>query len=246
MNRNISGFVKVAASLSLAGGILAAAALPAAAAAPNYAFAVNATGLITLGPLGYADYPGTSPVSVLNANVAGLVTAGAATETADATSASSTIASLGVGLNALVTLNTGIITSSCSLNTDTGVVTGTSSIANGTITGLLSGTIDLATNPTVNESVTGLLLSPIASITLNKQTTAGDGTLTVDAIYITLVGSTQTIAIGESTCNSASLAAVPVLPTKTLAFSIGGLGLLLMGGLGYQVSRRRRQSAAAA
>jgi hypothetical protein len=245
MNRNISGFVKVAASLSLAGGILAAAALPAAAAAPNYAYAVNATGLVTLGPLGYADYPGTSPVSVVNANVAGVLTAGAATETADATSASSTIASLGVGLSALVNLSTGIITSSCSLDTDSGDVTGTSTIANGTITGLLGGTVDLATNPTVDEFVTPAGLSAIATIELNRQVTAGDGTLTVDAIYITLL-SGETITVAESTCNSAVLAAVPVLPTKTLAFSIGGLGLLLMGGLGYQVSRRRRQSAAAA
>jgi hypothetical protein len=184
-------------------------------------------------------------VSVVNANVAGVLTAGAATETADATSASAQVASLGVDLSALVDLSTGIITSSCSLDTDTGVVSGTSSIADGTITGLLSGTVDLSTNPTVDEMVTPVGLSLIASIELNRQTTAVDGTLTVDAIYITLL-SGETITIAESTCNSASLAAVPVLPTKTLAFSIGGLGLLLIGGLGYQVSRRRRQSAAAA
>lgn len=247
MNRNISGFVKAAASLSLAGGILAAAALPAAAASPNDAFAVSAGGLITVSPLGEATFPGTSPVTLLNANVAGLLTTGAVTDTATATTASSTIANVGVTLSALASVAATTVSSSCAFDTGTGTVSGTAQLAGA---GISLGGIQLVTldaNPTPNDTVAlPLALNSILSITLNKQTTAGDGTLTVDAVFITILGSGQTLTLASSTCNTAALAAVPVLPTKTLAFSIGGLGLLLMGGLGYQVSRRRRQSAAAA
>jgi hypothetical protein len=46
MNGKINGIVKAAASISLAGGILAAAAGPAAAASPNSSDGVQATGLV--------------------------------------------------------------------------------------------------------------------------------------------------------------------------------------------------------
>jgi hypothetical protein len=247
MNRNISGFVKAAASLSLAGGILAAAALPAAAAAPNIAYAVSGSGLVTISPIGEATFPGTSPVTLANANVPGLVTTGAVTDTATATTASSTIANVGVTLSALASVAATTVSSSCVFNTTTGTVSGTAHLVGAGIS--LAGVqlVTLDANPTRNETVAlPAALSGILSITLNKHTTAADGTLTVDAVFITILGSGQTLTLASSTCNTAALAAVPVLPTKTLAFSIGGLGLLLMGGLGYQVSRRRRQSAAAA
>ena len=41
-------------------------------------------------------------------------------------------------------------------------------------------------------------------------------------------------------CNAANLAPVPILPGKSLEITLGGLGLLLFGGLGYRASRRRR------
>jgi hypothetical protein len=243
MFSKFSGVAKAAASISLAGGILVMAALPAAAASPNYAYAASSTGLIAIAPIAEATFPGTSPVSVLNANIAGLLTTGVVTDTATATSASASIANAGVTLSALASLAATTITSSCTFNTTTGAVSGTTRIVGGAISlaGVPLVTLDAA--PTRNDVVVlPAALSGIASITLNKHTTAADGTLTVDAIYITLLGTTQTLTIGESSCNTASLAAVPVLPTKTLAFSITGLGVLLIAGLGYQVSRRRRQA----
>ncbi len=247
MFQKFSGVAKAAASISLAGGILVMAALPAAAAAPNYAYAASSTGLIAISPIAEATFPGTSPVNVVNANIAGLLTTGVVTDTATATTASSNIANVGVTLSALASLAATAVTSSCTFNTTTGAVSGTARIVGGTVS--LSGIslVTLDVNPTRNESVVlPAGLSGIASITLNKHTTAADGTLTVDAIYITLLGTTQTLTIGESRCNTASLAAVPVLPVKTLAFSLTGLGVLLVAGLGYQVSRRRRQGEAAA
>jgi hypothetical protein len=242
MNGKINGLIKAVASISLAGGILAAAAGPAAAASPNEAYGAAATGLINVSPLGLATFPGTSPVTVANVNIAGLLTTGIVTDTADATSASSTIANVAVNLSALATLRAAAVTSSCSFNANTGTVTGTSAITRGRVL-LLGGLpifLNAAAPPNTTVSVPG-----VATITLNRQTTAGDGTLTVDAIYVNLLNSTQTLTIGTSVCNAASLAPVPVLPGMALPIGLGAIALLGLGGVGYQVSRRRRAAAAA-
>jgi hypothetical protein len=242
MNGKINGLIKAVASLSLAGGILAAAAGPAAAASPNEAYGAAATGLINVSPLGLATFPGTSPVTVANVNIAGLLTTGIVTDTADATSASSTIANVAVHLSALATLRARAVTSSCHFDANTGTVTGTSSIANGRVV-LLNGlpiTLNAAAGPNTTVTVPG-----VATITLNRQVTASDGTLTVDAIYVNLLNSTQTLTIAASVCNAASLAPVPVLPGAALPIGLGAIALLGLGGLGFQVSRRRRQATAA-
>jgi hypothetical protein len=85
----------------------------------------------------------------------------------------------------------------------------------------------------------------IATVILNRQTRAGDGTLTVTAIYVSLLTSTQTLSIGTSLCNAANLVPVPILPGKSMEIALGGLGVLLLGGLGYRASRRRKRETAA-
>jgi hypothetical protein len=134
------------------------------------------------------------------------------------------------------------VTSSCSFDTNTGTVTGTSGITNGRVALVGLPNIALAANAAPNTTVS---VPGIATITLNRQTTAPDGTLTVDAIYVDLLGDTQTITIGTSTCNAASLAPVPVLPGMALPIGLGALGVLGLGGLGFVVSRRRRATVAA-
>jgi hypothetical protein len=239
MIRKFNGVVKTAASLSLAGSILVMAALPAAAAAPNLAYGLRATGLVNVSPVAEATSSGPSPVTAATINVANLITVRAITDAADATSASSTLLTVGVTLSPLSALDIRLVKSECSLDTSTGVVSGKTTLVGGQITGLPL----LIGSPVPNF---GINIPGVAQITLNRQVVAPDGTLTVDAVFIRLLGKTQTLTIGHSVCNAAPVAAVPVLPTKTLAYSIGGLGLLLLGGLGYQVSRRRRQGAAAA
>jgi len=239
MIRKFNGVVKTAASLSLAGSILVMAALPAAAAAPNLAYGLRATGLVNVSPVAEATSSGPSPVTAATLNVANLLTVHVITDAADATSASSRLLNVEVNLSPLVFLNLDVVRSECSLNTSTGVVSGSTLLVGGTITGLPV----LVGSPAPN---TGINIPGVAQIIRNRQVVAPDGTLTVDAVYIKLLGKTQTLTISHSVCNAAPVAAVPVLPTKTLAYSIGGLGLLLIGGLGYQVSRRRRQGAAAA
>ena len=220
-------------------GILAAAAGPAAAASPNEAYGVKATGLINVAPVADATSPGTSPVTLAHINL-GVLTADLVTDTADATSASSTIAHVVADLTPLVHLDARVVTSSCSFDPNTGTVSGTSSILGGDIAGLVS--LPLLTNPAPNTMIT---VPGIADITLNRQTVAPDGTLTVDAVYVSLLRRAQTITLATSVCNDASLAPVPVLPGMALPIGLGAIALLGLGGLGYQVSRRRRAASEA-
>ncbi len=239
----VSGLVKAAASASLVAGAILATAGPAAAAGPNMSDGAAATGLIGLAPVAPASFPGTSPATVASVDVAGLLHTGVITDTADATDASSTIADVRATLSTVATVRANAVTSSCTFDTNTGAVTGTSSITNGRVAlvGLANIALDANAAPNTTVSVPG-----IATITLNRQTTAPDGTLTVDAIYVDLLGDTQTITIGTSTCNAASVAPVPVLPGMALPIGLGALGVLGLGGLGFAVARRRRTATAAA
>jgi hypothetical protein len=241
MNRSIRTVVRSVGALAVAGGTLLALALPAAAASPNTAYGALATGAISDGPIGQASFPGTSPVTVSNASILGLFTAANITDTATSTTASSTISDAGATLGALAALTATSITSSCAFNTNTGAATGTSGINNGSVTVGGLPAQGLPANPAPN---TVIGIPGIATITLNEQTTATDGTLTVTAIDISLAGGAQTLTLGVSVCNAADLAPVPVLPGKALTASIGGLGLLGLGVVGYQIRRRHGVAAA--
>jgi hypothetical protein len=247
MMGRINGLAKAAASASLVAGAILATAGPAAAAGPNQSDGAAATGLISLAPVAPASFPGTSPATVASVNVAGLLTTGVITDTADATDASSTIANVDATLTAVAAVRAAAVTSSCTFDTNTGAVTGTSGITNGRVAlvGLPNITLDANAAPNTNVDVTVAGLD-VATITLNRQVTAADGTLTVDAIYVQLLNSTQTITIGTSTCNAASVAPVPVLPGMALPIGLGALGLLGLGGVGFVVARRRRTAPAAA
>jgi hypothetical protein len=236
MKRTISGALKAAASLAVAGGMIVAAALPAAAASPNDSTILVAGGLITLGPLDQATFPGTAPIidpGLTLAETGGLLSTGLLTDAANGTTASSDVANVALNLLAS-TLTAGAVDSSCAFNTATGTVSGTTTITNGAVN-LPLVTIPLDTTPAVNDVVAGV--GTLGSIVLNAQSTDPDGTLHVTALQITLLGG-QTISLGQSKCNAADLAAVPMLPGKTLPVA-GGLGALVIAGMGYQLRRRR-------
>ena len=248
--QKIRGLAKVTASVSLACGIAAAAAGPALAASPNEAYAAQATGLIAAGPLDEATYPGTSPVTVNSDSIAGLLTAGVITDTATATGASTSVANVGVTLAAATALLSAVgltadaVTSTCSFDPNSGNVTGSASITNGAVNGGGLAAITLAANPAANTTVS---VGTVATITLNRQNTAADGTLTVDAIYISLLNllgqPTQTLTIGTSVCNKASLAGAPALPGMATPIGATLAGLVGFGGIGYFLNRRRRIAA---
>lgn len=234
------GFIKAAGALALSGGVLFAAALPAAAASPNTGYAASAGGVISAGPVGQATFPGSSPTTVAHANITGLLTTGVAHATAGPTTATSTVNGVTALLTAISALRATSVNSSCRFNTNTGAVTGSAHISNGRVT-RPGGTTNLASNPAPN-TVVGI--PGIATITLNRQTTAVDGTLTVQAIHVAVLGSTQSLDIGVSVCNAANLAPVPILPGLTTPITLGAIGLLLLAGAAYQLSRRRQGAAA--
>ncbi len=105
-----------------------------------------------------------------------------------------------------------------------------------TLLGLLPD-IALDASPAPN---TGVSVPGVAEITLNRQTTGTDGSLTVDAIYIDILNGTQTITIATSHCHPEVL----VIPVRAPQFATGAgvLGLLALGFVLY----RRRQNATAA
>jgi hypothetical protein len=243
MKRGMTGVAKITGALALAGGMVLMAALPAVAAAPNEGYAASATGLIGASPIGLATYPtGTSPVTLAHANISGLLTTGVVTDAAGSTTASSTVADVSARLTRVTTLSATAVASSCSFNTTTGTVSGTASITDGAVRVLGLPGITLAANPAPNTTVS---VPGIATITLNKQTTASDGTLTVSAIYVSLLHRTQTLTLATSVCNKAKLLPVPILPGKSLPLTLGGLTVLLIGGVGYRMTRRSRLAAAA-
>ena len=234
------GFIKAAGALTLSGGLLFAAALPAAAASPNTGYAASATGLVSASPIGQATFPGTSPATVAHASITGLLSTGVAHATAGPTSSTSAVNGVNATLGALSVLRATSVDSSCHFNTNTGKVTGNAHISNGRVS-RPGGTTMLASSPAPN-TVVGV--PGIATITLNQQTTAGDGTLTVSAIHVSLIGSVQTIDIGVSVCNAANLAPVPILPGMTTPVTLGAIALLLLAGAAYQLSRRRQRAVA--
>ena len=193
-----------------------------------------------MAPVAEATSPGTSPVTLTHVAIPGLLQAGVVTDTADATDASSKIANVRLNLAPLMSVRVRAVTSSCTFNPNTGTVSGDSSLVGGHVSAAVPTVMPV--HPARNRIIT---IPGVATITLNRQTTAPDGTLTVDAIYVRLLGTSQTLTVATSVCNAASLAPVPVLPGRALPIGLGGLGVLMLGGLGYQFSRRRRQAAAA-
>jgi len=210
-----------------------------ASAAPgaSSSFGLKCVGLISCGPFAASAFPGgPSSNSLAFANVAGLVTTKAINTTANSTGATASVNKLDVTLSGISTLTATTVSSQCTIEPapegGTGGVSGSSSIVGGTIV-IIGGTpITLATAPAPNTAVT--VLDPaVASVVLNRQTTASDGTLTVDAIFITLLNG-QTVTVASSSCTPSGVP-IPMASGTGLALGGGLLGILILG----YVTRRR-------
>ncbi len=79
---------------------------------------------------------------------------------------------------------------------------GDAHIVNGTL--LLFGT-PIAIQPDPAPDTTVVLPADLGTLTLNQQTLAADGTLTVDALSINLLGGPENVVVARSVCNSAVL-----------------------------------------
>jgi hypothetical protein len=243
MKRGITGVSKITGALVLAGGMIMMAALPAVAAPrTNAAYAASATGRIYAPPIGLATYPtGIHYVTLPHISIRGLLTAWIVTDKAGPTFASSNVLTPRARLTRLTTLSAKAVYSSCKFHTRTGYVSGYTKITYGAVRKFGFPTIPLPWYPAPNTKVS---VPGIATITLNRQTIGYKGTLTVTAIYVKWWHVRQTLTIATSVCNRARLAPVPILPGKSLPLTLGGLGVLLIGGMGYRVTRRRFAAAA--
>lgn len=246
MFSSIKRGARLAAVVGISAAVVVGMAGPASAAhaaGNNYAYGIDASGLIEAGPFSEALFPdGPTTDTLLTAEVVGLLSSGTIVTNAGPTSADATVEDLSVTLAALTTLTASAVSSECSYNEQTAELTGSSSIANGVVTTqvplLPPIVINLDASPAPNTTVS---VPGVAEITLNRQVFALDGSLTVDAIYIDILSGTQTVTIASSTCRPAVLV-IPVIAPQ-FAAGAGVLGLLV---LGFFMYRRRQSSAAAA
>ncbi|KPM52326.1 hypothetical protein ACG83_28475 [Frankia sp. R43] len=195
--RSASGLGIVAA----AAGLALAAGSPAVAAAPNAGVGLKATGIIPIAPTVVSTSPGTSPNHLASVNFAPLLSTGVIDTAADSTSAQAAVHNLSLALAPLLSLRVGTIESSCSYDPDTDAVTGDADIADGRLV-VLGTPVVLQPNPAPNTTLD--LASGLGTLTLNRQTVAADGTLTVDALSLNLLG-LEKVDVATSVCNQADL-----------------------------------------
>jgi hypothetical protein len=243
MKRSMSGVVKITGALALASGMIMMAALPAVAAPPNEAYAAVAVGPIGSPLIGLATYPQPHHVVTLPySNIPGLLTTGFLADKAFSTRASSWVTNVKATFHKLLKLKASEVYSSCRFHPRTGTVSGYAKIVWGYVYPHGRPTIWLPWYPAPN---TVISIPGLATIVLNRQTIAPDGTLTVTAIYVSTRRNRQNLSLATSVCNKAKLVPVPILPGKSLPLTLGGLGVLLIGGVAYRVTRRGRLATAA-
>ena len=203
-------------------------------------YAVYATGRMSTQPVGQASYSGGSPVILPNADAAGLLGTGLITDAAGPASASSRIPSLAVTLPGQAVLRPSWHCPRAGSTPGPARRPAHSRIDQGRITQAGHRTIALPASAAPN---TRIVVPDVAVIMLNRQFTGARGTLTVQAMRIRLLDHHQKLILATSVCAAANLAPAPVPGGPALRLTLGGLGLLLLGGLAYLLSRRARRRA---
>jgi hypothetical protein len=243
VTRNHKSWTRPAAALAAALGLTLTMASPASAVAGDAtsAFGLSATGPVIVNPTAPSAFnSGLSSNNVGSVNVVGLVVTSALDTTATADGATAEVDNTNVTLSPTNTLTASAISSNCLFDVIDGTVSGDSSIASGTISVLGAGPITLEANAAPNTAVVDPALEGIATIILNRQTVGAGGTITVDAVYITLLGATpslnQTITIASSTCTPGTIVGASMMPISSAV----GASVLGLSGLVFYVMRRRQ------
>lgn len=244
------GVLALMAAVTLLAGASPASAAPGDGSA--YGLNVNVTLLggspITVGPLAASSTAGPTTASVASASVPGVVTTGVITSssTFDPTTGAvtSTASTAGVGLpllSALGSVGADAIVATCSA-TQAGE-TGSVTLTNASLGSLGALPVNPAPNTVIQINIAGV---NVATLTLNEQIQNADGSLTVNAFHLHLLGGalgalgTGDVIISSATCGPAAL------PTP-LASGAGlwiGLGLLGVVAVPVSVTVLRRKSRA--
>lgn len=251
------------------GGVLALAAVAAllagaapASAAPGdgsaFGVHVNVTlagaSIVSAGPFAAASTAGPTSDTLASVTVPGIVTAGVITTSATknsntgAVSASASTADVGLPLLAAIgAVKAKLIAASCGA-TQSGE-SGSATLTDADFGYLGALDVHPAKNTTIAIKVPGI--GNVATLILNEQIKNGDGSLTVNAMHLHLLGGKGVGAIGSgdviissATCGPAGLP----IPMASGAGLWIGLGLLAAIGVpvGATAIRRRRTSAAVA
>jgi hypothetical protein len=179
---------------------VALAASPAAAAAPNFATGLKIAGIVPTEPFVVSTFPDGSSNVATSVSLSGLFTTGTVDTAAGPTSAGATVNHLVLVFTAHAGLNATSLSSACSYDPGTGVVRGDSQILGAIMVGA---DIAIPVHPAPN---TILVIPGVATLTLNRQQLAPDGTLIVDALTASIFGGLETVTVGRSACDNDVLA----------------------------------------
>ncbi|HEX4701126.1 MAG TPA: choice-of-anchor P family protein [Pseudonocardiaceae bacterium] len=252
------GVLALVAVAALLAGVVPASAAPGDGSAYGVKVDVALLGanVVHVGPLAAASTSGPTSNSLASATVPGIVTAGVINTSADkdpntgAVTAEASTAYVGLPLLvALGTVRAKLIDAKCTA-TQSGE-DGTTTLTDAKFGALGTLAVTPAPNSTVAVTVPGV--GNVATLILNEQIHNGDGSLTVNAIHLHLLGGSGVGAIGSgdviissATCGPAGLP-MPVASGAGLWIGIGLLGAIAVPlGVGVGVVRRRRTSAATA
>ena len=250
------GVIALLAAAALLAGIAPASAAPGDGSA--YAIKVNVTltgsPVVNVGPLAAANTAGPTTASLVSATVPNILAAGVLNAAANkdtntgAVTATASTADLSLPLlQAIGTVKAKLIAVKCEA-TQSGE-TGSATLTTATFGAL--GT--LAVSPSANTKIDVALPAPIgnvATLTLNEQINNPDGSLTVNAIHLHLLGGpgigqlgSGDVIISSATCGPAGLP-MPVASGLGLWIGLGLLGAIAVP-IGIATVRRRRTAAAA-
>lgn len=222
------GLVGLTATAALIAGAAPASAAPGdgSAYALNVAVTLPVVGAINVGPLAASNTDGPTSATLVGADVPGVLSTGVLSSEAirdDATGvvhAEASVADVNIGLASLGTI--GAVQSFCDATQEGN--TGGTTLADVDLAGITVGA-----NPAPNTSITipnpVPLAPPLGQIIFNEQVNNADGSLTVNAVRISLnllTVATGDIIIAQSRCGPAA----PPIPLASGAGLWMGLGLL--------------------
>ncbi|HEY5354279.1 MAG TPA: hypothetical protein VIK57_17650 [Streptosporangiaceae bacterium] len=189
MNRIVSGTVKTAGALAVAGGAILATAMPAGAVTLPRAWGAEATGTVSLPQVAVATTANT-PATAFNVSAPPLLSTGFILDRAGPNTGYSSVQYPDVYISsALATVSATKVTSSCTTG-----ISGTSNIYGGTVVQTTQSKITLPFSPAPD---TKIKIPGGVTITLNKQNTLL-GIRQVTAMYIAYSG--QNLSLGVTRC----------------------------------------------
>jgi hypothetical protein len=250
------GVLALAAVAALLAGIAPASAAPGDGSAygVNVDVALLGVPAVHVGPLAAANTSGPTSDSLASATVPGVLTAGVINTSAHkdpntgAVTAMASTADVSLPLlRALGQVYAKLIVAKC-------VATQQGESGSTTLTAAKLGSLGgLAVSPAVDSTVAVALpgVGNVATLILNEQIHNADGSLTVNAVHLHLLGGpgigelgSGDVIISSATCGPAGLP-MPVASGLGLWIGLGLLGAIAMP-VGWSVVRRRRTSVATA